>query len=245
MVRFGVDRLIPEEFRSARQEDPLDHPAIRREVERLQRIVEGQNYEIRKTLRSYSVTIEKQRQALHEWRLAVLTGAAENGICAVRMPERYDQLCGQFGREIVQQAERIITLHHIDQCWIDHLALIAQLREEIHLVRLGRMDPLYEFHKRTAEAFHQLHQTIEERIVETFATSSITKDGIEIDRAGLRGPSSTWTYLINDRAALNEVQQMLFGHGNTAFALGAVLTTWPLLLAWRAMTWFKKRNGRN
>lgn len=47
----------------------------------------------------------------------------------------------------------------------------------------------------------------------------------------LRGPSSTWTYLVNDRA-LTELQQMLFGHGSNAFAAGAALMTWPLLLAW-------------
>jgi preprotein translocase subunit SecA len=76
-----------------------------------------------------------------------------------------------------------------------------------------------------------LQQTIEERIAETFTTVEITKDGINLDQAGLRGPSSTWTYLINDRA-LPQLQQMLYGHGSAAFAITAVLTTWPLLAAW-------------
>ena len=49
----------------------------------------------------------------------------------------------------------------------------------------------------------KLHQTIEERIVETFAAAEITEDGISLDRAGLHAPSSTWTYLINDRALPN------------------------------------------
>ncbi len=124
----------------------------------------------------------------------------------------------------------------------EHLAFISEVRDSIHLVGLGRMDPLYEFHKQIAEAFWKLQQTIEERIVETFAAVEITQDGIDLDRAGLRGPSSTWTYLINDRA-LTGVQQMLYGHGSIPFAIVAVLTTWPLLIAWGVRRWLTKRKG--
>ena len=85
----------------------------------------------------------------------------------------------------------------------------------------------------------KLQQAIEERVVETFATAEITKDGIALDRAGLRGPSSTWTYLINDQA-LPQLQQMLYGHGSAPFAIAAVLTTWPLLLAWGVWRRFSK-----
>jgi preprotein translocase subunit SecA len=117
--------------------------------------------------------------------------------------------------------------------------LIAEIREGIHLVGLGRQDPLYEFTKQVAGAFIKLHQTIEDRIIETFAAAEITEDGISLDRAGLRAPSSTWTYLINDRA-LPQLQQMLYGHGGAAFAISAVLTTWPLLIAWGIWRRFTK-----
>src|SRR5205814_10381067 len=127
-------------------------------------------------------------KTLQEWRMMVLMGEGEPELCATRMPERYKALSDRFGKEIPQQAERAITLHHIDLAWADHLAFIAQLREEIHLVSIGRLDPLYEFHKQIAEAFWKLQQTIEERIVETFAAAEITEEGINHDQAGLRGP---------------------------------------------------------
>lgn len=73
MARFGIDDLIPRKIRPAPQDEPIEHPAIRREVERLQRIVEGQNYEIRKTLRRYSAVVEEQRRAMQDWRIAALT----------------------------------------------------------------------------------------------------------------------------------------------------------------------------
>ena len=231
MARFGIDNLIPQQIRPAPQDEPIEHTAVRHEVERLQRIVEGQNYEIRKTLWRYSSLVEEQRRAMQDSRMATLTGEAELELCAERLPERYAELRDRFGEDVPREAERAITLGHIDAAWAEHLALIAEIREGIHLVGLGRQDPLYEFTKQVAGAYMKLHQTIEERIVETFAAAEITEDGISLDRAGLRAPSSTWTYLINDRA-LPQLQQMLYGHGGAAFAISAVLTTWPLLIAW-------------
>ena len=244
LVRFGIDHLIPPELRPSPQPQPVDHPVIRREAGRLQRIIEGQNYEIRKTLWSYSSIVERQRQALHDERMALLTGAIEPELCATLQPELHAALCARFGAAVVREAERAITLHHIDECWADHLAFVAQLRESIHLVGIGRQDPLYEFHQQIAAAFAKLQQIIEARVSETFATVEFTAAGIDLQRANLRGPAATWTYLINDRA-LTGLQQMLFGHGSTAFALGAVLSAWPLLLAWKMWQWMTARKPRS
>src|SRR5215475_15999129 len=188
MACFGIDNLIPPKIRPAPQDEPIGHPAILREVERLQRIVEGQNYEIRKTLWRYSSLVEEQRRAMQDWRMIALTGEAELELCAERLPELYSELRDRFGAEVPREAERAITLSHIDAAWAEHLALIAEIREGIHLVGFGRQDPLYEFTKRVAEAYMKLHQTVEERIVETFAAVEITKNGISLDRAGLRAP---------------------------------------------------------
>jgi preprotein translocase subunit SecA len=104
------------------------------------------------------------------------------------------------------------------------------------------MDPLYEFHKLVAENFWKLQQEIDDRVVETFSTVEMTEKGINLDQAGLRGPSSTWTYLINDQA-FTGVQQLLFGFGNMAIAISAVLTTWPLLIAWGIWRMMTKRKN--
>jgi preprotein translocase subunit SecA len=240
MVRFDINHLLPLSARAARQPEPIDHPEIRREVERLQRIIEGQNSEIRQTLGRYSSIVENQRRQLQEWRMEVLRGEIELELCAERMPEKYRQLCDRFGAPALQQAERAITLHHLDECWADHLSLIIQVREGIHLLGLGRLDPLHEFHQQIAKAFVRMEETIAERIVETFLTVKITEKGIDLDEAGLRGPSSTWTYLINDRA-MGELQHLLYGYGNTAFAIVGVLTTWPMLIAWGVRKWLRKR----
>ncbi len=242
MVRFGLEQLIPQQLRPARQQGPIDHPVIRNEVERLQRIVDGQNYEIRKTLWRYSAPVEEQRRRIQEWRMEVLLGHEPGGLFAERLPQRHHELTARFGAERVEQIERGVTLQNIDRCWADHLSFLTQLREGIHLEGLGKKDPLHEFHKKAAEGFWRLQQTIEDQIIETLGKMEMTEGGIDWGETDLKGPASTWTYLINDRA-LTQMQQMLFGPANSAFAIGAVLTTWPLLAAWGLWRRWSRKKG--
>ncbi|MCW5967515.1 MAG: accessory Sec system translocase SecA2 [Blastocatellales bacterium] len=239
MVRFGIDRLIPKALRPVPQDAPVDHPVIRQEVDRLQRIVEGQNYEIRKTLLNYSTMVEQQRRTIQEWRSRILTGAEPMTLAAAHLPDRYEALCGRFGAHAVEQAERAILLHHIDEAWAEHLSYLIGVREWIHLVGLSRRDPLAEFRERIIEAFSALRPGVEEKTLESFAAVEISADGIDLNKSGLQAPASTWTYLINDRT-MSDLQQMLYGPGGTAFAIGAVLSTWPLLAAWGVWRWLKR-----
>ena len=52
-------------------------------------------------------------------------------------------------------------------------------------------------------------ERIDHQIVRTFRSAEITAAGIDLDKEGLRGPSSTWTYLINDNP-FGDVLQRLF-----------------------------------
>ena len=239
MVRFGIDDLIPRKLRPAQQAAPLDHPVIRREVGRLQRIVEGQNQEIRATLARYSAIVERQRATLSAWRSTVLMGESELNLFATRLPAHYAELLDCVGAEKVRNVERVITLHHIDTVWADHLAFVAAVREGIHLVSIGGRDPFNEFLKQVAPAFSALHQEIEDRTTETLAALKMSNEGQLVP--ALRGPSSTWTYLINDRA-VTELYQMLHGPGSSGFSAAAVLMTWPLLLAWAFWRKLPKRD---
>ena len=63
LVRYGIHgadrrpRSSPDH-----RDEPIDHPVLRREIARAQRIIEGQNLEIRKTLWRYASVIEEQRR---------------------------------------------------------------------------------------------------------------------------------------------------------------------------------------
>ena len=229
--RFGIHELIPGKFWPENQAAPIDHPFIRREVARIQRIVEGQNYEIRKTLRRYSELVETQREQVHVWRMGMLEGGEATEMCRAIDEQHYLKLAGYFGMERLSEALKEVVLFHIDACWSDHLALIAELREGIHLVGIGGLNPLHEFHKNLIEAYSSLQNEIERRVTDTFRKLQPVEGRLDLVRAGLERPSSTWTYLINDRV-MSDLQNMLFGQGSSAFAALAVVATWPLLLVW-------------
>ena len=196
--RYGVLELIPARHRPCPQDRPVHDPVVRREIERAQRIIDGQNHDIRRTLRRYSSLIEEQRQRIHQRRQAVLCDEAPLRLLEAKSPERYAALRSSVTDAVLQRVEKQLTLLHMDERWTGHLARVAHIHEGIHLYSIGGYDPLDEFHKAVAQAFQGLLETIDGEIVKTFERAEITQAGIDLDQMGLRGPGSTWTYLVSD-----------------------------------------------
>ncbi len=196
--RYGLRNLIPKKYHDLKQDDSIGHPLVNREISRGQRIIEGQNFEIRKTLWKYSILVEKQRKIIQERRQEILLDGSDFGFLEEKTPERYSELRSLMGKDRIQSIEKTITLFQIDRCWAEHLALVADVREGIHLASVGGKSPVQEFHKIAEAEFHQLEQKIDDGIVHTFSSLPFSEKGIDLDKHGIRGPSSTWTYLITD-----------------------------------------------
>ena len=152
LVRYGICGLIPSRFFRRSRDAPVENPVVLREVARAQRIIEGQNFEIRRTLARYAAVVEEQHRQLIERRQAILTGEESPGIWK-RATEQRAALVAAAGEQAVVDAERTVTLACIDRAWRDHLALCADVREGIHLVRLGGQDPLTVFTSEAIQAF--------------------------------------------------------------------------------------------
>ena len=196
--RYGIRNLLPKNIRDLKQDLPIENPLVRSEIARGQRIVEGQNFSIRKTLWKYSFIVEKQRKIVQHRRQEILLGKSTLDLLARGAPEHYRKLSTLMGDGFMEKLERQITLSQIDRCWAEHLAVIADTRESIHLMSVGGKSPLDEFHKIVSSAFLDLDKRIDERIIEKFISLPATKEGVDLGGEGLRGPSSTWTYLISD-----------------------------------------------
>ncbi|HYG61356.1 MAG TPA: accessory Sec system translocase SecA2 [Thermoanaerobaculia bacterium] len=184
LQRSGIERLVPrrvlEGERAAGETGrTIDHPAIRREVERVQRIVEGRHGDLRQRLLGYWQVLEHQRRQLQEWRQPVLEGRLEESLLARRSPDRWSKLRETHGEELLAAIEQRITLVTIDRCWSDHLAEMQAVRDEIHLVQLGGQDPFAEFCRAAGAAFETLPERIDETIVEFFERVEITADGVD------------------------------------------------------------------
>ena len=251
LERCGIERLLPpkllKEVRTAgaagEVDRALDHPAIRREVARVQRIVEGQHGDLRHRLLSYWELLERRRVELGEWRQAVLEGSEPGDLLAQRSARRWSQLCAQYGEELLREIERRITLVTIDRSWSDYLTDMQAIRDEVHLVQLGGVDPYTHYYRTAAAGYEALLARIDDTIVEVFERVAVTQDGVDWEREGLRGPSSTWTYLVNDNVFGNNTFLTLANR--PSFGLWAVLVCWWILLPWALVLHWRRRRQRS
>jgi preprotein translocase subunit SecA len=206
LVRYGIEALIAGRVVAGRQDEPIDHPVLRAEIARAQRIVEGQNLEIRKTLSRYASVIEGQRREVMAARQAILHGE--------------------------EPPARDVMLFQIDRAWREHLALAADLREGIHLVSLGGQDPLTRFTSELTVAFRGMEGTVAAATLDALEHLRTLDGRVDLDGLGIRGPSSTWTYLVNDDPFRNQIGMMLTGPGRAAITMYAAAIMMPLLLLW-------------
>ncbi|BBB90713.1 MAG TPA: hypothetical protein PKA28_09555 [Methylomusa anaerophila] len=196
--RYDIAQLIPASKFPLKQEDPVNDPAVSRELLKGRRIAEGYNSDIRRQLWKYSFIIEQQRRIIYNKRQDVLMDTVPLVLLSSKAAERYDALKAQVGEKVLQKVEKQLTLHYINKCWADYLDYINYEREGIHLVVIGKKDPLAEFHKIAIEAFDEMMAKIDAETIRTFNTVAVGEDGIDMVKAGLNAPSSTWTYLISD-----------------------------------------------
>lgn len=241
MTRYRVKELIPKALLPERQETGLDHPVIRREIARAQRIIESQNFEIRKTLWAYSELQERQRSMMHRYRMEILKGERFDSLVDRCSPERQEELRRRVDGVNLENAERRILLHHMDSYWSEHLARIADIREGIHLVRFSGGAPVNEFQRKASDLFLQVTEEINAAVVETLETIEINGNDIDTARAGLRGPSSTWTYLINDNPFSNFGFSLVASRniGYAAYLPLVAVMNFPIalgILAWKRLS---------
>jgi preprotein translocase subunit SecA len=192
--------------RSEAADGRLDEPGAHRAVAHAQRAAEQANLEIHRNTFRYNKLIEDQRRVVLEHRGRMLhTDGALTALAASR-PERYRELAAVVEPEALARAARQIVLYHLDQGWAEHLAVLAEIREGIHLRSLGHgpnpfimaLDPLAEFHAEAVRLFTQVLDGIERQSAETFQTVRISDAGADLAAAGLKRPTATWTYLVQD-----------------------------------------------
>ena len=186
-----------------------------------QRIAEGANLEIHRNTLRYSKVIEYQQRIVAEHRGRVLRTDAALAALSARCPDRFAELSELTSEEILARVARQITLAHLDHGWSQHLTQMSEIREGIHLRSLGisaspfggHLQPLDEFNKEAVRAFTSLLRDVEEQSAETFRTARIDADGIDLDAAGLKRPTATWTYMVHDSPFRTDLGAAIRGVG--------------------------------
>ena len=160
-------------------------------------------------------------------------------LLAERAGERHRRLLPLVGEAVLDEVERRLLLLAIDRCWSDHLAELREMREDSVLLAFAGRFPLAEFHHQAGESFQALEDRIEDEVARDFERIEITPEGVDWDRAGLRGPSATWTYLVGENPF--GASGLLSPAGRTGLGLAAAVVPWLILLQGLSVFWKRRR----
>ncbi|MEC0371101.1 accessory Sec system translocase SecA2 [Paenibacillus chibensis] len=190
LLRFRIHKAV----RAHKQDEALEDPELRSKIAHIQRVVMGQNFDIQQELNCYSDMVEDQRRILYEERLAILKG-----------------------RKPMSPSEQRVRLFYIDKFWADHLAYASYLRESIHLESLVSGNPIDEFHAQITRAYEQIPAKINSESANMLIRLGDSNDPAKWEEFGLKSPTSTRTYIINDQYIQNKRSSWT---GMTVFAFG-------------------------
>jgi preprotein translocase subunit SecA len=237
--RYGLTRRLLARHRLERREAAVESDVLRTEIVHGQRVIEGRNLDIRRALWDYATLVETQRLIVAGWRDAVFESKSGEEARFRPRPGLRKTGTGRLGREAFERLARRVALLRIDGAWADHLAWLADLREGIHLVSLGRKEPLQEFQKAATETFLSLETRISRDVGKTLRGLLEKEGAVDLEAEGLKGPSSTWTYLVNEDQ-LGWSVGLLKGT-NVGFAVGAAAFAGPLFIFTLLARRFKRR----
>jgi preprotein translocase subunit SecA len=198
VTKYGLAERIPEKLRDARQETPLENPGFHKAILRTQRYVEAEMFDAKVTLFKYAQLVEDQRRLVHNKRMEILFGRTVLSVLQTESPERYRWLLKLVPEEEILRAERQIGLYALGRCWSDHLLYVESLGDEIFLRGKVHGDPLMNYHNRLIEGFGLFGENVKQTVLLIFNAVAVKDGRIDLERMGIKGPTSTRTYLVHD-----------------------------------------------
>lgn len=198
MQQYGLVWSLPKGIQQQAMDKPLNSDAAHGEIERAQRIIEDQNFQIRQTLTRYSKMVEDQREIVSARRRQVLTSRDSLGLFEAQLPDLHHRLCACVGRDRVFQIEQRVTLFHMDNHWAEYMCEVDMLRKFIHIRSLDGCNPLDLFHRTIIQSFRAMRDETEAAILETLKRLEVSDQGELLGDTLPETPAATWTYVIND-----------------------------------------------
>lgn len=208
MVKFGIQKKLPRKYHKLKLDDLIKDGRLNSLINHIQRVIDGQNFEIRKSLGKYSLLMEYQRRMISKKRNEVMC-STQSPFLAAERPELYKELSRKFNDERVNTIERRVAIHYIDECWYDFLEYCEGVQEGIHLVRATRKVPLDEYRKLVIEEFDSLMSQMDFKILQELEQTDFGISDGELLNKGFNTPTATWTYIINDNVKVKRFS--LFG----------------------------------
>jgi preprotein translocase subunit SecA len=112
--------------------------------------------------------------------------------------EHLGSLEADAGADETAATVRAVSVHYLDEHWVQHLSKLQSIRDGIHLQALAGHRPADEFHRIALHEFQGFFEAVYNdaaQFLQTLTATEITRDLHEL---GLRRPSATWTYMVTD-----------------------------------------------
>lgn len=93
-----------------------------------------------------------------------------------KVKEHYDEKEAQLGEERMREFEKVIVLRAVDSKWIDHIDMMDQLRQGIHLRAYGQINPLREYQQEGFAMFEMMVESIEDDVAKYIMKAEIRQN---------------------------------------------------------------------
>ncbi|MEO6530149.1 MAG: accessory Sec system translocase SecA2 [Specibacter sp.] len=198
---------------------------VSRLLDRAQRLAEQERFTTQENSWKYNELIAYQRRVVLFERDKILS----NGDAAVELLESLDggleggpdggspgdgaavlaELRSVLGEETLAKTCRAVMLFELDAGWSDHLALLSEQRAAIHLRALGRQNPLDEFRRETIRTFEGFFDGVNDNALATLGALEVTDGSVDLEAAGIRRGSTTWTYVVDENPFGSQTDQIV------------------------------------
>ena len=178
--------------------DTMPDKQRRKLLDGAQRIAEGIRRDRHRATWSYHRAITNQRATVLRHRNEVRDTDAALDRLRDLITDEVAVLVAATDRAAVADLVRRVTLFHLDDHWQDHLALLQEIRDGIHLRALGGQDPATEFHTIALKEFGGFFDSVYAAVADLVGGLAPEQVGAGLDDLGLRRPSATWTYMVRD-----------------------------------------------
>ena len=190
MEKYKLRSLVPSRHWPEQTEETIDDKVLRREVERIQRISEGDSFDARARLLKFTMIGEKHREQVFETRRKFLEGEAP---AMWSTSELYDEAVERFGKEKLEELERKTAVAAVNSFWSEYLEYTDYIRQGIHLTAVAGKSPAEEYNIAAEEYYLDMEEDMRCFMEDRLADLLEQGDGYKIEQ-----PENIRTYLLED-----------------------------------------------
>lgn len=203
MEKYKLTSLLPHSHIPQPTNRVIEDKVLLREVERIQRISEGDCFDARARLMKFTMIGEKHRDQIFSARARILeSGRSELWSGA----ENYAEALDRFGGAKLSGLEQKTAVAAINKFWSDYLEYTEELRRGIHLVEVGGKSPSEEYNISAEEYYQGMEEDLKDYMGEKLnELLEKGEEGYTVD-----APKNIHTYLLEDTGdELNKMPLLL------------------------------------